>query len=103
MYAVIKTGGKQYTVSEGDEFDVEKLDGNVGDPIELSDVLAIGEGEGLTLGTPNVENAKVVAEIVAHHRAKKIIVFKMKRRKGYSKKQGHRQNLTTLRIKQVKA
>lgn len=103
MYAVIKTGGKQYRVSEGDVLDVEKLDGEVGSKVEISDVLAIGEGEGLTIGTPTVDGASVVAEIVEHGKGKKLIVFKKKRRKGYAKKQGHRQLFTSLRIQEIKA
>ncbi len=103
MYAVIKTGGKQYRVSEGDVLDVEKLDGEVGSKVEISDVLAIGEGEGLTIGTPTVDGASVLAEIVEHGKGKKLIVFKKKRRKGYAKKQGHRQLFTSLRIQEIKA
>ncbi|MDP2688506.1 MAG: 50S ribosomal protein L21, partial [Deltaproteobacteria bacterium] len=89
--------------SEGDVLDVEKLDGEVGSKVEISDVLAIGEGEGLTIGTPTVDGASVVAEIVEHGKGKKLIVFKKKRRKGYAKKQGHRQLFTSLRIQEIKA
>jgi large subunit ribosomal protein L21 len=101
MYAVIKTGGKQYRVSTGDVVQVEKLDGGVGDQIELSDVLLIaGEGDP-KIGRPNVEDARVTAEIVKQGRAKKIIVFKKKRRKGYKRTAGHRQSITTLRISEI--
>jgi len=103
MYAVIKTGGKQYTVSEGDTVRVEKLPGEVGGSVEITDVLAVGGGEDLTVGQPTVEGATVVAEIVGQEKGKKIIVFKKKRRKGYSKKQGHRQLYTGLKIKEIKA
>ena len=103
MYAVIKTGGKQYTVSEGDTVRVEKLPGDIGGSLEITDVLAVGSGEDVKIGQPTVEGARVVAEIVDQDRAKKIIVFKKKRRKGYSKKQGHRQFYTALKIKEIQA
>ncbi|MFQ5328844.1 MAG: 50S ribosomal protein L21 [Thermodesulfobacteriota bacterium] len=103
MYAVIKTGGKQYTVSKGDTVRVEKLPGDVGGSLELTDVLAVGSGEDVKIGQPTVEGARVVAEIVAQDKAKKIIVFKKKRRQGYSKKQGHRQSYTALKIKEIQA
>ena len=103
MYAIIKTGGKQYRVSPGQTLRVEKLDGSIGDSIELSDVLLVG-GEGETrIGQPLVDGAKVNAEIVEQGRAKKIIVFKKKRRKGYHKKQGHRQYFTSLKITGISA
>jgi large subunit ribosomal protein L21 len=101
MYAVIKTGGKQYRVSEGDRIRVEKLPGDVGATIELKEVLLLG-GETTKLGAPFVDGAKVTATITAQDRAKKIIVFKFKRRKNYRRKQGHRQPYTELRITQVK-
>ncbi len=103
MYAVIKTGGKQYKVSEGDVVKVEKLAGEVGSSVELETVLAIGEGEGMTFGTPTVEGASVVAEIVEQGKGKKVIIFKKKKRKGYTKKQGHRQLFTELKIQEIKA
>lgn len=102
MYAVIKTGGKQYKVSEGEVVKVEKLSGEIGSSIELETVLAIGEGEGIQLGTPVVEGAKVIAEIVEQGKGKKLTIFKKKRRKGYTKKQGHRQLFTGLKIQQIK-
>jgi large subunit ribosomal protein L21 len=102
MYAVIKTGGKQYRVSEGDVLRVEKLDGDVGATIELGDVLMLG-GEKVSVGKPTVKGAKVTAEIVAQDRAKKIIVFKMRRRKNYRRKQGHRQPYTEIRITGISA
>ncbi|MBI5587619.1 MAG: 50S ribosomal protein L21 [Deltaproteobacteria bacterium] len=103
MYAVIKTGGKQYRVTEGEVLNVEKLNGEVGSQVELAEVLAVGEGEGIRIGTPLVSGASVVAEIVEHGKDKKVIIFKKKRRKGYTKKQGHRQLFTSLRIKEIKA
>ncbi len=101
-YAIIKTGGKQYRVSEGDTIRVEKIQGEVGSSIELDEVLMVG-GDDVSVGTPLVSGAKVTAEIVAQDRAKKIIVFKMKRRKNYRRKQGHRQPYTELRITGVSA
>ncbi|HBO84392.1 MAG: 50S ribosomal protein L21 [Deltaproteobacteria bacterium GWC2_42_11] len=103
MYAVIKTGGKQYKVSEGDVIKVEKLCGDVGSQIEIKDVLMIGAGEGAKIGSPVVANAKVVAEIVASGKAKKVIAFKKKRRKGFDKKIGHRQEFTSIKIKEITA
>jgi large subunit ribosomal protein L21 len=102
MYAVIKTGGKQYSVSEGQTLEVEKLAG-VGESVEIPEVLAVGTGDKIKVGTPIVEKATVVAEIVGHGRGKKVIVFKKKRRKGFKKKQGHRQSFTSIRIKEIKA
>ncbi len=103
MYAVIKTGGKQYRVTEGEVLSVEKLAGEVGSQVELAEVLSVGEGEGMKIGTPTVKGAKVVAEIVEQGKGKKVIIFKKKRRKGYTKKQGHRQLFTGLKIKEIKA
>jgi large subunit ribosomal protein L21 len=97
MYAVIKTGGKQYRVTEGQQLFVEKLPGEPGDTVTFDDVLMIG-GDKPMVGQPTVKGAKVEAKIVAHDRAKKIIVFKFKRRKNYRRKQGHRQAYTQLHI-----
>ena len=97
-YAVIRTGGKQYRVSEGDVVKVEKLPGEVGEKITLADVLFVGGNDEVKIGTPVIANAKVTGEIVGQVRAKKIIVFKKKRRKSYSRQQGHRQYQTALRI-----
>ena len=104
-YAVVKTGGKQYRVAEGELVDVERLGGDVGATVTLDEVLLVsGEGEDeATIGTPLVEQAQVTAEIVEQGLAKKIIVFKKKRRKGYKRKQGHRQMQTTLRIVEIQA
>ena len=103
MYAVIKTGGKQYRVKEGDTLRVEKLEGDKGSTIELKDVLAVGDGEAVKLGAPAVDNAKVLCEILAQGKDKKVLLFKKKRRKGYSKKQGHRQFFTSIKVKEIKA
>ena len=102
MYAVIQTGGKQYRVTPGDTIRVERLAGDVGSLVELGDVLAVSGEDKMVVGQPKVEGASVLGEIVAHDRGKKIIIFKSKRRKTYRKKQGHRQDLTTLRIKEIK-
>jgi large subunit ribosomal protein L21 len=98
MYAVIRSGGKQARVAPGDTLRLEKLAGEVGDSVELSDVLMVGEEGEPRVGTPLVAGAKVRATILAQARADKIIVFKMKRRKGYRRKQGHRQSYTEIRI-----
>ena len=103
MYAVIATGGKQYKVSEGDVVRVEKLSGDVGSKVEISDVLMVG-GEGdLKVGTPLVEKATVAGKIIEQGKDKKVLVFKKKRRKGYKKLQGHRQQYTALKIEKIKA
>ena len=101
MFAVIRTGGKQARVAPGDSIRVEKLEGAVGDTIELSEVLLVGDDGGPRVGTPLVEGAKVVGTITAQDRAEKITVFKMKRRKGYRRKQGHRQAYTELRVDKI--
>ena len=102
MYAVIKTGGKQYRVSEGDRLRVEKLEGAVGAAIELSEVLMLG-GEKVAVGKPMIKGAKVSAEITAQGLGKKITVFKMRRRKRYRNKNGHRQPFTELTVKSISA
>ncbi|MFQ5465191.1 MAG: 50S ribosomal protein L21 [Thermodesulfobacteriota bacterium] len=102
MFAVIKTGGKQYRVAEGDLIKVEKLPNEVGSKVDLGAVLAVGEGADMKVGNPTVEGASVVAEVVEHGKRKKIVVFKKKRRKGYEKTQGHRQQYTAIRISAIK-
>jgi large subunit ribosomal protein L21 len=97
MFAVIRTGGKQYKVAKDDVLDVERLDGEEGSSVTFADVLALG-GSQPTYGTPVVEGASVGAEIVAQKRAPKVIAFKKKRRKNTHRKRGHRQHLTTVRI-----
>lgn len=101
MYAIIKTGGKQYQVSAGDRLVVEKLEGNIGDNVDLSEVLLVADGEAITVGRPVVEGAKVVATITEQGKHKKIKVFKKKRRKGYKLMKGHRQPYTTLKIAEI--
>ena len=103
MYAVVNTGGKQYKVQEGDLLRVEKLPGEIGAEIAFDQVLLYSDGEKLSIGQPTVENAMVNAHIVEQSKAKKIIVFKYKRRKRYRRKQGHRQLYTTVKIDSIKA
>ena len=98
MYAVIRTGGKQYRVAEGETLKVEKLDAAAGDSIELSDVLLIANGDEVKVGAPVVEGAKVTAEVVDHGRGAKINIIKFKRRKHHRKQMGHRQWFTELKI-----
>jgi large subunit ribosomal protein L21 len=100
-HAVIRTGGKQYRVVEGDTIQVEKLTGSPGDKVTFEEVLALG-GEQAKFGTPLVDGAKVEAEIVAQQRGPKLIVFKFKRRKKYRRKAGHRQDYTAVKITSVK-
>jgi large subunit ribosomal protein L21 len=101
MYAVIKTGGKQHRVSEGDVLKIEKLEGQKGDIIVFGEVLLVSKEDQTRVGTPIVEGAKVVGEIVHQGKGPKIIIFKKKRRKGFLKKTGHRQPLTEVRIKEI--
>ncbi len=101
MYAIIRTGGKQFKISPGDTIKVEKISGEKGDTVEMKEVLFYAEGENVLAGQPVLSNVKVVGEILGQHRAKKVIVFKKKRRKGYSKKTGHRQPFTSLKIKEI--
>ena len=103
MFAVIRTGGKQYTVAQGDVIAVEKLPGEPGATIELPEVLMVGEGAGAKAGAPLVAGASVSAELVEQRRADKIIVFKKKRRHNYRRKNGHRQYQTVLRITGINA
>lgn len=105
-YAVVKTGGKQYRVAEGELVEVERLGGEVGATVTLEEVLLVsggGDDEQARIGTPVVDQAQVTAEIVKQGRDRKIIVFKKKRRKGYKRKQGHRQMQTTLKILEIQA
>lgn len=100
MYAVIRTGGKQYKVAVGDEIFVEKLEGEVGDEICFNEVLAVSDENGLRL-QDQLEGVTVTGEVVKQGRGKKIIVFKMKKRKGYRRTQGHRQAYTRVAIRQI--
>ena len=101
MFAIIKTGGKQYRVSPGDLLAIEKLEVEAGDTITLNEVLMIGDETNVTVGTPTVEKAVVTAEVVKNMKAAKVIIFKKKRRHNYRRKKGHRQNLTMIRITDI--
>ena len=98
MYAVIKTGGKQYRVAKDDVLTIERLDGDAGNAIEFTEVLLVGEGESVKVGKPMLAGAKVTAELVEQTRGPKLIAFKKRRRKNSRRKRGHRQDLTTVRI-----
>jgi len=101
MYAVIKTGGKQYKVAPGETLTVEQLPADVGAQIVLDQVLMIGDGESVRLGRPVVDGATVKATVVGHGRGEKVRIFKMRRRKHYRKQQGHRQNYTEIKIDDI--
>ena len=101
MYAVVKTGGKQYKVAPGEKLKVEQLPADVGAEVILDQVLLVSEGEAVRLGQPTVAGATVKATVVAQGRGEKIRIFKMRRRKHYQKHQGHRQNFTELRIESI--
>lgn len=103
MYAVIKTGGKQYRVVAGEKLKVEQIPADVGSEITLDQVLMVGEGESVQVGTPLVSGATVKATVVSHGRHAKIKIFKMRRRKHYQRHQGHRQNYTEIRIDTIAA
>lgn len=103
MYAVIKTGGKQYKVAIGETLKVERLAADVGQDITLGEVLAHGTGADLITGTPLVSGASVLANVVSHGRHDKVRIFKMHKRKHYQKRQGHRQSFTEIRISAVNA
>ena len=102
MYAVLETGGKQYRVSAGDTFEVELLPVEAGQPVTFDRVLLVNNDGNLSVGAPTVANASVVADVVEHIRGEKKTTFKMKRRKGYHKTIGHRQELTVVKIKEIK-
>ena len=101
MYAVIKTGGKQHKVAEGEILKVEKLKASEGEPVDITDVLLVEKDGEVTLGSPFIEGAKVTAKILRHGKEDKITIIKMKRRKDYRKKQGHRQNYSEIQIEQI--
>ena len=103
MYAVIKTGGKQYRVAAGEKIKVEQIPADVGSEITIDQVFMVGEGDAVKIGTPVVAGASVKATVVSHGRHDKVKIFKMRRRKHYQKRQGHRQNYTELRIDTIAA
>ncbi len=98
MYAVIKTGGKQYRVTQGETLRIESLDANAGDAIEFDQVLMVGEGSDVRIGTPLVDGSKVTATVKSHGRGKKVEIIKFRRRKHHMKRMGHRQNFTEVEI-----
>ena len=101
MYAVVETGGKQFKVRKGDRLDIEHIEAEPGASIDLDRVLAVGSGADLAVGCPTVEGAKVVARVLEQTRGDKVIAFKKKRRKGYHKKIGHRQMLTSIEVDEI--
>ena len=103
MYAVIKTGGKQYRVSAGEKLKIEQIPADVGAEITLDQILMVGEGETVKIGTPLVEGASVKATVLSQGRHDKVKIFKMRRRKHYQKHQGHRQNYTEIQIGEIAA
>lgn len=103
MYAVMETGGKQYRVATGDTLEIERLAVEAGQPVTFDRVLLVNQDGQVRIGAPTVENARVVADVLAHKRGEKVLVFKMKRRKGYRRTQGHRQELTVVKIKEILA
>ncbi len=103
MYAVIKTGGKQYQVAPGDEIKVERLAGWAGDNVEFDKVLITSDGENVKIGRPYLEDSKVTGRIARQGKNRKLVVFKYKRRKGYRRKQGHRQQFTLVKIEDIEA
>ena len=102
MYAVVRSGGKQYRVNQGGSLRVEKLPGEVGSSVTLDDVLLIGGDGDVKIGTPKVDGAQITGTILAQGRGQKIRVFKMKRRKGYRRSQGHRQDYTEIRVDEIR-
>jgi large subunit ribosomal protein L21 len=103
MYAVVHTGGKQYKVEKGETLRIEKIPGEVGSAVSFDKVLMVADGEEIRIGQPVLENARVLASIVEQDKAKKVLVFKYKRRKRYRRKQGHRQPYTAIRIDGIDA
>lgn len=103
MYAVLETGGKQYRVSAGDTLEIERLTVEAGQPVTFDRVLLVNADGKLNVGSPTVASATVLADVVEHKRGKKVVAFKMKRRKGYHRTVGHRQELTVVKIKEIKA
>lgn len=103
MYAVVETGSKQYRVAAGDTLEIERLETAAGQPVTFDRVLLVSKDGQVTVGKPTVAQARVIADVVEHKRGKKVIAFKMKRRKGYHRTVGHRQALTVVKIKEINA
>ncbi|MDD4801794.1 MAG: 50S ribosomal protein L21 [Syntrophomonas sp.] len=103
MYAIVQTGGKQYKVAEGDIIKVEKLAGEAGEKLTLDQVLMFKDDNGIKIGTPLLQDARITVEVIEQGRSKKIIVYKYKKRKNYRRKQGHRQSYTKIKIDKIEA
>ena len=103
MYAILETGGKQYRVTAGDTLEIERLAVEAGQSFTFERVLLVNNDGNVTVGSPTVAQASVVADVLRHERGRKVIAFKMKRRKGYHKTIGHRQELTVVKVKEIKA
>ena len=103
MYAVVQTGGKQYRVTAGDTLEIERVSAEVGQSVVLDDVRLLNRDGEVIAGQPRVEGASVVADVVEHKRGPKVVIYKLKRRQGYRRKAGHRQELSVIRIKEIKA
>jgi large subunit ribosomal protein L21 len=103
MYAVVQTGGKQYRVTAGDTLEIERVSAEVGQSVVLDDVRLLNRDGEIIAGQPRVEGASVVADVVEHKRGPKVVIYKLKRRQGYRRKAGHRQELSVIRIKEIKA
>ncbi|HJN89108.1 MAG TPA: 50S ribosomal protein L21 [Verrucomicrobiota bacterium] len=103
MYAVVKTGGKQYKVTEGATIEVNRVNADEGSALTIDSVLMVNQDGSVKIGTPTIDGAKVEAEVVRHTRGPKLVIWKMKRRKGYRNKNGHRQDLSVLKINKISA
>ncbi|MAD24100.1 MAG: 50S ribosomal protein L21 [Verrucomicrobiales bacterium] len=101
MYAVVQTGGKQYKVAEGDTIEVNRVSGDAGSALTIDNVMMLNQAGSVKIGSPTIEGAKVEAEVIKHTRGPKLIIWKMKRRKGYRNKNGHRQDLSLLKINKI--
>ncbi len=101
MYAVFKAGGKQFRAKPGEQLRIPSLSVDAGEVVEFDEVLLTADGDSIQVGTPTVDGARVKAEVVGHGRSKKVVVFKRKRRKGYRRKQGHRQDYTEIRVDEI--
>ncbi|MGQ9510214.1 MAG: 50S ribosomal protein L21 [Thermodesulfobacteriota bacterium] len=101
MFAVLRTGGKEYRVSEGDIIRIEKVEGKIGDIVTLKEILMVGQGDQIQIGNPTVSQAQVTGEIVQQVKGKKVLTYKMKRRKNYRRMKGHRQHYTYLKINEI--
>jgi len=101
MYAIMKVGSQQYQVSEGDEIEIQKLDGEVGKKVEFEEVFLVANGKKVSVGQPTVKGTKIIGEVLGHGKEKKVIAFHFRRRKNSKRKQGHRQSFTRLRIVEI--